>query len=155
MKVIFLDVDGVLNSQKFAEKYYEEEGVNIFREDILNRSAIACLKRIVSATGAIIVLSSTWRHIALARQALVSQLDDFGLSIHSDTPHAGGRRGADISAWFARHPEIEVESYVILDDDNDMEEHLPHLIQTDFYGWGLINKHALAAIEMLNGGDRK
>ena len=63
MRVIFLDVDGVLNSNSFAEKMFSEQGVRVFYEDILDKRAIACLKQIVSATGATIVLSSSWRKI--------------------------------------------------------------------------------------------
>lgn len=151
MKVIFLDVDGVLNSRAFAHRFYDDEGINVFHNNILNRSSLACLKRIVSQTGAIIVLSSTWRMIETPRKNLVDQLHEFGLDIHSDTPYLGSIRGEDISGWFSEHPEIDVESYVILDDDSDMGEHISHLVQTDFNGWGLVHKHAVQAVAMLNG----
>ena len=53
MKVIFLDIDGVLNSLDCKEKI---EGY-LFVED----KKIALLKELIDATGAKIVLSSTWR----------------------------------------------------------------------------------------------
>lgn len=55
MKVIFLDVDGVLNSQDLFERCGEEL-VPIDEENI------RYLKEIVDATGAQIVLSSSWRY---------------------------------------------------------------------------------------------
>lgn len=155
MRVIFLDVDGVLNSNSFAEKMFSEQGVRVFYEDILDKRAIACLKQIVSATGATIVLSSSWRKIPKARAHLVQQLAEYGLSIHSDTPYTGKERGDDISAWFNHHKDISVESYVILDDDSDMNVHLPHLVHTSFYGWGLETKHVQYAVDMLMNTERK
>lgn len=155
MRIIFLDVDGVLNSQLFANKMFDEEGVCIFSEDILDKRAIACLKQIVSVTGATIVLSSSWRKIPKARANLVQQLAEYGLSIHSDTPYTGKERGDDISAWFKHHKDISVESYVILDDDSDMKEHLPHLVQTNFYDRGLEKKHVPLAVDMLMNTERK
>lgn len=155
MRIIFLDVDGVLNSQSFAEKMFDEDGVLVFREDILDKRAIACLRRIVKATDATIVLSSTWRKISSARKHLAEQLAEYGLSIHSDTPDTGKERGDDISAWFARHKDISVESYVILDDDSDMNTHLSHLVQTSFEDWGLETKHVQRAVDMLMNTARK
>ena len=55
MKIIFLDVDGVLNSQDLLERCGEDKLVPIDEENI------RCLKEIVDETGAEIVLSSSWR----------------------------------------------------------------------------------------------
>lgn len=149
MRVIFLDVDGVLNSEMFASQMHKNEGVSIFNEDILDRRALANLAQIVRETDATIVLSSSWRKIPSAREALVAQLAEYGLVIHSDTPYTGGERGDDITAWFKRHGNLNIVSYVILDDDSDMGVHLPHLIQTRFHGWGLERKHVKTAVELL------
>lgn len=149
IRVIFLDVDGVLNSHYFATKVFKDCGARVFREGLLDKRAIACLKQIVDQTGAIIVLSSTWRKIPEARALLVEQLLERNLIIHSDTPDAGKRRGDDISAWFEQHKDIDVESYVILDDDNDMNEHVSHLVQTSYYFLGLEAKHVQQAVNIL------
>lgn len=154
MKVIFLDVDGVLNSESFANKMFDEEGVRIFYDDILDKRAIACLKQIVVKTDAVIVLSSSWRKIPSSREHLVRQLAEYGLSIHSDTPYTGEERGDDISAWFRMHSDIAVESYVILDDDSDMNIHLPHLVHTSFYDCGLETKHIQYAVDILMNKER-
>ena len=155
MRVIFLDVDGVLNSNSFAEKMFNEQGVRVFYEDILDKRAIACLKQIVSATDAMIVLSSSWRKIPKARARLVEQLSEYGLSIHSDTPYTGKERGDDITAWLNRHKDIDIESYVILDDDSDMNVHMKHLVHTSFYGWGLETMHIQYAVDILMNSERK
>ena len=49
MKVIFLDVDGVLNSQQLFEKSEDAQLISVDEENIKN------LKKIVDATGAKIV----------------------------------------------------------------------------------------------------
>ena len=61
MKVIFLDIDGVLNSfQTFREIYYEHE-LTGFRRVAIDIDKVKLLKEIVDNTGALIVLSSSWR----------------------------------------------------------------------------------------------
>lgn len=149
MRVIFLDVDGVLNSKMFASQMRKDEGISIFNEDILDRRALANLAQIVREAGATIVLSSSWRKISSAREALVAQLAEYGLAIHSDTPYTGGERGDDITAWFSAHRDLSISSYVILDDDSDMGVHLPHLVQTRFHGLGLERKHVKPAVKLL------
>ena len=151
MKVIFLDVDGVLNNMTWAQKMYEEKGIPVFRDDILCESSLLLLQKLVQETGAQIVLSSSWRNIPSARANLVKTLEQYGLSIHSDTPYIGGIRGEDIASWMKRHPEIELETYVILDDDSDMlVPQFPHFVQTSFAD-GFEEKHYLRAKKILEG----
>ena len=52
MKVIFLDIDGVLNSEKF---------LNNNKGQVVDRERVSILKSIVDKTGAVIVMSSGWR----------------------------------------------------------------------------------------------
>ena len=54
MKVIFLDFDGVLNS----DTYYEEHN---WSAPFIDESRLVLLKRIVDATDAKIVLSTSWK----------------------------------------------------------------------------------------------
>ena len=68
MKVIFLDIDGVLNSENHAKEMYAmmKEGKMTEKKfhktwDLPYEGTLKPLKRIVDSTGAIIVLSSTWR----------------------------------------------------------------------------------------------
>jgi hypothetical protein len=59
VKVIFLDFDGCLNSAAYLKSRPEDERVGVIG---LDRAAVARLNRLVHATGASIVVSSTWRH---------------------------------------------------------------------------------------------
>lgn len=144
MKVIFLDVDGVLNSETFMI-----DNPNAMFKNILSESAIDLLRRIVDETGAKIVLSSSWRRIKMNMIHLTKQLFAHGISIHSSTPYSIElrNRGDEIGAWLREHP--EVTNYVILDDDDDMGEHMSHLVQTT-WKHGLEEKHVEEAVRLLS-----
>lgn len=152
MKVIFLDIDGVLNDDSTPTRT-KSRFVFIDREKLLR------LKQIVDATGAEIVLSSTWRYDRdnpqyngdfLELQEVFRQV---GLEFYSFTPEDvyGIRRGMEIRAWLGLHP--EVDRYIILDDELfDFEQRglLPRLIRTEFGDGGLTDAHVQEAIEMLS-----
>lgn len=146
-KIIFLDVDGVLNNGVWAEKMLKEEGVHVYCDDILEDRALRLLKLLVEQTGARIIVSSAWRQIPDSYLNLRASLASYGLKVSGETPYVGGIRGDDITAWFKRNP--GVYKYVILDDDSDMGVHAEHLFQTNFYT-GLTREIVDACIEHLN-----
>lgn len=154
MKIIFLDIDGVLNSKKFEDKIKWRKYPWRFR--LLDQEAILNLKDIVFETGAYIVLSSSWRYHEDESHAVGRQLAPYNLGIIDMTPTGGvyvdnvkeWRRGAEINAWLKEHP--DVTNYVILDDDNDMlPEQMDHLVQTSWER-GLEQEHIDKAIQILN-----
>ena len=145
-KVIFLDVDGVLNNGTWAIEMFDK-GIRVYHDDLLYEPSLEQLKRIVDSTGAVIVVSSSWRQIPIAYLHLEEWLKKFGMEIYDKTPYVGGERGDDITAWFNRHPGDW--KYVILDDDDDMGIHMPHLVRTSF-DEGLTMKEADRCIQLLN-----
>lgn len=158
MKVIFLDVDGVLNSEVSREQ--ERNNFDNWMEHEVSEMHINNLKKIVDATGAQIVLSSSWRFDhpkATGRDFIVDplmkvldrKLKAVGLDIIDVTPDLRGKiRGAEIQDWLDRHS--EVERFVILDDDVDMkDEQKPFFVNTTFKN-GLTDELANKAIEILN-----
>ncbi len=146
-RIIFLDVDGVLNNGSWAMEMYDK-GIRTYRDDILYEPALEGLKRIVDATDAQIVVSSSWRQIPTAYKHLQEWLEMYGMKVADITPYVGGCRGDDITAWFNRNP--GEWSYVILDDEDDMDGHMDHLVQTDF-DVGLIDEDCERAISLLLG----
>ena len=128
-RIIFLDVDGVLNNGTWAIEMFDK-GVRVYHDDILYEPSLERLKGLVEATGAKIVVSSSWRQVPSAYANLTACLERFGLEIYDKTPYVGGCRGDDITAWFKRNP--GEYSYAILDDDDDMDGHMDHLVRTDF-----------------------
>ena len=144
-KVLFLDVDGVLNNGGWAFTMHQQ-GVRVYRDDLLYEPSLEQLRRVVQATGALIVVSSAWRQIPTCYLHLQEWLAKYDMEVYDKTPYVGGDRGDDISAWFNRHPGNW--QYAILDDDDDMGDHIDHLVRTDF-DLGLTEREADRCIELL------
>ena len=152
MKIVFLDIDGVLCSPRAALALGDE---GIVRR--LDPVAVAMVNDICDKTGAKIVISSTWR-IETDRMDIVLQaagvdskhfffkdhdLGNFGFY----TPRNGKNRGEEIAAWIDRHP--EVTHYVILDDDSDFsDEQKKYHVKTDYIN-GMLYEHWQNALEIL------
>ena len=146
MKVLFLDIDGVLNSQRtylaFGGYPHGYDAKNLA---MLDPVGLTLIRRIVKASGASVVLSSSWRIIHDWFE-LGNALD---LPIMGKTPHGspnGHERGHQIADWLADH--IEVTHYAIVDDDSDMLEHQkPYFVHTSgFDGFTWANAEKLAKV---------
>ena len=162
MKVIFLDVDGVLNSKDDLMIYREKNNIDhcILYAEVEDRP-LKLLKEIVDKTSAKIVVSSSWR-IGCERSGkesifgnklfikLESRLKDYDMDIYDITPSLGTRtqRGDEIREWLSKNP---TDNFIILDDDSDMCEFLntEHFIKTT-YKHGLTEELKDRAIEVLN-----
>ncbi len=111
MKVIFLDIDGVLNTDKDRSRF----GI-----DYLDNSCLLQLKRIVQATNARIVLSSSWRKVFRDKNLIKDAFNSFDIPWNIDdcTPiHPGSdiiTRASEICQWILHNPFID--KAVILDD---------------------------------------
>lgn len=152
MKVIFLDIDGVLNHQKHYEWLMTTNEPTPMQRTYpyteFNPESCKLLKEVIDETDAQIVVSSSWRLDGLAK--INKLLRFFGLPNAIDiTPCLNTARGIEIDAWLAAHP--EVDKYVILDDDEDMNtEQMPFFIKTNPYDDGLNAKCKDKAIKILN-----
>ena len=169
-KVIFLDVDGVLNSSRTLY-----ESISLEDDLILN------LKEIVNKTKAKIILSSSWRLSTEAVAMLIDKLDKFGLAISGMTydgvdldwlekyefdvtkkyldtkfDYDENRqikithdRGAEIFKWLCYHDDC---AYVILDDE--IEDIKPYfnesVIVKTSYKTGLTKEDVKKAVQILN-----
>ena len=102
-KIIFLDIDGVLNTDQDFEFYY------------VNPKNLEVLVQIVKETSAEIVLISTWKFIPEAMVHLTSTFDKAGLSIVDVTFDRYDDRAEGIKKWLSERKDIE--NYVILDDE--------------------------------------
>lgn len=136
IKVLFLDIDGVLNSRRTCEAFggpltggfphaFDEKNMTLF-----DHAAIGLIRKLCEKTDASIVLSSSWRIIHSVHDC-ANGLD---LPIFDRTPilnWSGRTRGDEIAAWLADHP--EVTRYAIVDDDSDMlAEQKQYFVQTAF-----------------------
>ncbi len=161
MKIIFLDIDGVLNS----EASMRDLGIKNLWNDNPHPMHIKWLNKIVEETGAKIVISSTWRTSGSATMfnRLLTLLGCKGYVIDR-TPSLGTFRGTEIKTWLLTHADNlikykdsqwhswnePVETFVILDDDNDMLELSATNLVLVNDGTGLQEEHAIKAIEILN-----
>lgn len=113
MKIIFLDVDGVLNSTRTAIAFGGFP-MELHHKEAFDWVAIKLLQRLCDSSGAQVVLSSTWRLYFSVKE----MADLLGLPIIDKTPMLSSPRGVEINDWLIRHP--EVKHYAIVDDDSDM-----------------------------------
>lgn len=150
MKVLFLDIDGVLNSVKFYKQSGKKGGL---LKDI-DGAALGRLLRVVLSTDCKIVISSSWRiqhtHNDIREMLLNAGWPGTkGPPIIGSTPvHNWGRtdahpgpplRGEEIKAWL--DVAKDVTHYAIVDDDSDMlPEQMDHFVQTSWED-GLLDEH--------------
>lgn len=169
IKIIFLDIDGVLNGWDFSEyvKYNIWNIIPFKKIKDFIRSKSHCtdvdekrvkrLGKICKRTGAKVVLSSSWRngllhhsgkrHYDLDSNKLFWDLmDKYHIEVIGKTPklEESHKREDEIMAWLSEH-RYEIESYVILDDeDADLQMFADnHLVKTshkDYEGYICCNE---------------
>ena len=163
-KILFLDIDGVLNSKW----WYTQMDRNTPKDKYgfaFDPRAVANLKRIVEETGADIVMSSSWKCMGLSQVQEMWSVRNLPGKIIGITPSSGNDetlldddtdsidrfhiRGEEIKEWLKQHGK-HVSHYVIIDDmDNMLSEHQSHYIQTNPEE-GITENDAEKAITILN-----
>lgn len=120
MKVIFLDIDGVLNSHRSCLAMGGiPSGMKKDAVKFLDPLAISMIREICKLADAKIVLSSTWRKCRNFRE----YAEEFKLPIIDCTASwsdKGTQRGYEIEDWLENYIETEITHYAIIDDDSDM-----------------------------------
>jgi hypothetical protein len=125
MRVIFVDIDGVLNYPKIWGKTGPAA---------MDPRLVHMLAKVVEETEAKCVLSSTWR-LGDGYEETLKCLEFLGWEnvrevFIGKTPVSGTSvRGIEIGEWLHENP--EATSFVILDDDNDMGNFMNHLVRTN------------------------
>ena len=158
MKVIFLDIDGVLNSKKYITSMKDLWDDPKYQMDPL---AVARLNRITDTTGADIVVSSTWR---LAFTHHLDKLQDcmasYGITgrVIGMTPDlvamdynlymAKPTRGGEIDQWLFDNTNPMAKDYVIVLDDETVDGWRHVHVKTNFDD-GLQDSHVDQAIALL------
>lgn len=153
-KIIFLDIDGVLNVIPQGRDEYGAIFHKHFEENI---------KLIIEKTGAKIVISSTWRISGFPIMKEMWEKRGLTGEVVGITPnfmHQMGTtlcRGKEIQEFIDNHNVIR---YVIIDDDSDMEDHqMEYFVKTSENrdhedcvddGYGLTLRCAEKAIDILN-----
>lgn len=114
IKVLFLDVDGVLNT--FGSQHRQAIG------SVISNKHVGRLRDILAHTGAYIVLSTAWRNSAAATQFLYQRLKECGIPVErvviGKTPNIyPTKRSQEIQQWLKKC-RLEVDQWVAIDDMN-------------------------------------
>jgi hypothetical protein len=165
MKVVFLDIDGVINSMDFLHAWHglqKARGEELRRfdrfGDQFDPRCIMNLENILRRTNSKIVISSVWRFSGLEEmQQMWWERKIFGEIIGVTRRDKDGFRGNEVKDWLDNNP---VENYVILDDDTDfLDEQKSHFIKVDsIFGlnWGDAEKAVnILSPSPLHGGENK
>jgi len=140
MKIIFLDIDGVLNCKSTPNPRKLPY--------IVDYKLLSRFDRVLKDTDAAVVLSSTWRYDPAGRFSA----EHHGISFIDVTPDMPERpRREEILAWLSKKP--EVTRYLVLDDEDDDLDDLP-LFQPSSRT-GLTDKIAQGMVDYLNGRTHK
>lgn len=155
MKLLFLDIDGVLNSDRYDRERDRMKTGNI------DETRLDLIKEIVDKTGAKIVLTSTWRYHWHPNKELCDDtgkelnrvFNAHGVEIFDKTPRLGMfiDRSEEVKDYLEFCTE-EIEAFAIIDDYmygwGDLE---PYFVKTSpQIGYGLMNNHVERVISILN-----
>lgn len=164
MNIIFLDVDGILNSSAYF-KQGKEKGIT-GRE--ISDYHLQMLAKIYHTCDAKIVLSSSWRelddeadiNVYWMYEYLVNELARYDMEIISKTPVIDMNRPLEIKTWLDNRVDKDEVRFVSLDDDFSRDMYDKYgigdcLVKTTFYcddasKGGLQQNHVDKAIEILS-----
>jgi hypothetical protein len=147
MKVIFLDIDGVLNSHISFKlgRTTPASGLTPGRDQFDPRPCgyLAAVQRITKCE---IVMSTTWRHIAYLEQ-FQQWLGAHGMTVLDCCPSEPTPKPAAIYRWLGEHP--GVTKYAVIDDEpRNVEPFKDRGLRTN-PEWGLTKGDARKIREML------
>jgi len=136
MKVIFLDIDGVLNCKKTPNPRQLPY--------VVDPRLLRKLNRLLDRTGAKVVLTSSWR----IDPAGVFAAKHWGVPFIDTAPDMPkSPRCREVLTWLKRHP--KVTRYAVIDDEDDGLDELP-LFQPSA-ATGLTTEIAKGVEKYLNG----
>lgn len=167
-KIIFLDIDGVLNTECHQRMLqYEGKPWQDMHGAFFDPQAVEQLQRIVGTTQADIVIESSWKYLGLEAmqrmwkdRRLPGRVIDIAPSAISDSmllsadldttdPSSLHCKGIEIASWLADN-EMQDAPYVIIDDEYVvLESQQTHLVMTNPYD-GITEELATQAIHILN-----
>ena len=151
-KIIFLDFDGVLNTEyyqgllQFQGKQWQDEHGAFF-----DPRAVRQLKRVIDTTGADIVVESSWKYLGLEAMQELWRVRDLPGRVIDITPSLTGNasKGEGISSWLSEYATPDTR-YVIIDDEYVvLDSQIPYFILTNPYE-GLTEEQANRAISILH-----
>jgi hypothetical protein len=143
MKAIFLDIDGCL-----ATSYGKQQDTCIGRTYVFGKGAVQNLNKVLEATDAQIVLSSTWRLVYkleqmqafFAEQKVIRGPIGYTPCLNNGTPGnmvvIAAERSAEISTYIMQQGIIRnsITHYAVIDDENMAKAFGPHFVLCGIMG---------------------
>ena len=155
MKVLFLDIDGVLNRLPCFDAVAES--------NTIERECVGQLNRIIHATGCKVVLSSAWRYMvhgkAMTRQGFAYMLRTHGATAELDIVGCTAKdeevtgRAAQVESWLydRKRGKNAVSNWCCVDDKADLVGDMPQeQCHVTNGGSGLTEIDASRIIHILN-----
>lgn len=154
---LFLDIDGVLNSENYVIKRYE------IHHKAMHMNAVPfdpkCLYNLMLLYQILtlmnfnvkIILSSTWRLHDVDYEIVDSRLAEYGMHLEGKTPYFENDRGIEIQHFLK---DKQFKNIIILDDDDfDINKYYKHNLIKVNRVCGLTKQNVYRAINKLLGGD--
>ena len=168
MKLLFLDIDGVLNSSDWARRRTVKANPHgspaELAEFLIDPKAIARVNDVLDRTGALVVLSSAWRlgnserwmeakemlySAGLKPKTIVGRTPD--LTIKLGSIHIAPDRGDEIGSYLKSMRECgrAIEAYAAVDDTSMRGDSVKgRLVLTDM-SYGLVDEHVERLVDLL------
>lgn len=149
--IIFLDFDGVLNTEQYQARLAVDGKPNKDAwGSLFDPCSVENLLKIIESTGAEIVISSSWRYLhRLGSLRMMWKIRELPGEILDILPCGASyiSRGEEIECWLNQHGQSK---YVIIDDLNDFyPTQLDRYVETNPI-LGITEADATRAIEILN-----
>ena len=153
-KIIFLDIDGVLNSVVFAEENYKRTGKPLFMYDFLDPEAVNTFVEFLKAHDDIrLVIDSSWRYgdydkdLEFFKTTGLAPIVPYIVGVTARS--LKGHRGLEINHFLEHHNDdklvkvnlflqgdkFDISDYVVVDDDDfDISDNLKdNFVHVDNY----------------------
>lgn len=146
MKAIFLDIDGVLNSDEhtaFIKSFvtYSDNMIEPFDDECLYN-----LKYIVDETDAKIIITSIWRLYPNYLYILMNKLEEYGLDKNVISLTISNKYKDKLQEIAVKLKKLDITEYVVLDNDNTLNLDR-HIITNN--ATGLTETDAKQAVKIL------
>lgn len=142
MNLIFLDIDGVMNSIRLTISRPKQSYESFMQrhQDELDPVALRLLARLAEEAKATVIISSSWRKIHTLEE--INEMFAFHggpLAIDMTGTVPNGFRGDEVQNFLNDHPELfnpVYDKYIILDDDRDFHpwQHFCHVDMMNGFG---------------------
>lgn len=144
-KILFLDIDGVLNTEQQQWKCQMEDIPPADKFDYtFDPKAVSYFGEILNISDAEIVLSSSWKFLGMSVLQDMWQVRHLPGTITDIPPDNQEGKGLEIKEWLEKH-QNDIENYVILDDEDvALPEQQVHFVKCN--PQFVVNKKVMEAV---------